>query len=289
MSYFSKACVLAGVFTLLPSLVSAATISLLFERNVNSGAGTELFVQDYPSQTDLLANTNGTGSFSAIDIAGSFSLGGAFYDGSYNLLLERNLNSGAGTELFLQSYATMSDLLNNTNGTGSFSAIDIAGSFSLGGAFYDGSYNLLLERNINSGAGTELFLQSYATISDLLTNTNGTGSFSAIDLAGSFSLGGAYFDGAYNLLLERNLNSGAGTELFLQSYATISDLLNNTNGTGSFSAIDIAGSFSVGGAFFTPDPDRPPDVVPLPASGILLLGALALGIGFGRRKPATSH
>jgi hypothetical protein len=146
------------------------------------------------------------------------------------------------------------------------------------------SISLVLERNSPSASGLDLFVQSYATRADLLTHTNGSGSFSALPLNPEFSVGGAFYDGAYNLLLERNAASASGLDLFVQSYATLSDLLTHTNGSGSFSALPLNPEFSVGGVFFTPDPGEPPAAVASPSSSMLILAGIGLVIGFRRRK-----
>ncbi|PTN13181.1 hypothetical protein [Nitrosomonas aestuarii] len=283
---YLKTQVVIILFILFPSLASAALISLVLERDTPSGSGLDLFVQSYGSLPDLLTNTNGSGSLSAIPLNPGFSVGGAFYDGTYNLLLERDTASAGGLDLFVQTYASLSDLLTNTNGSGSLSAIPLNPVFSVGGVFYDGAYNLLLERDTASAGGLDLFVQTYASLSDLLTNTNGSGSLSAIPLNPGFSVGGAFYDGAYHLLLERDTASAGGLDLFVQTYATLSDLLTNTNGSGSLSTIPLNPGFSVGGAFFTPDP---PVVVSSPSSGMLILAGVGLLIGFRRRKAMLVH
>ncbi len=279
MKYLSKILAATAISMLLFPLTSNATISLLLERDTPSATGLDVFVQSYPSQADLLGNTNGTGSLSALPLNPSFSVGGAFYDGTYNLLLERDNPSDSGLDLFLQSYASLDDLLTNTNGLGSLSSIPLNPGFSLGGVFFDGAYNLLLERDNASVDGFDLFVQSYATLTDLLFNTNGSGSLSVLPLNSLFSVGGAFFDGAYNLILERDNPSDDGLDLFLQSYASLSDLMTNTNGSGSLSDIPLNPSFSVGGAFFTPDQNGPPSLVPSPSSSLFILLGISLMIG----------
>jgi hypothetical protein len=137
-------------------------------------------------------------------------------------------------------------------------------------------YNLLLERDTDSAAGTELFAVSYNSYADFLDNTVASSAFSAININSSFSAGGFAFDGnQYHLLLERDTDSAAGTELFAVSYNSYADFLDNTVASSAFSAININSSFSAGG--FASD-WSPAATVPEPGTLLLMsIGVVSIG------------
>jgi hypothetical protein len=120
---------------------------------------------------------------------------------------------------------------------------------------------LLLERDTDAGAGSEVFLVTYDSFADLLSNDFSASSFSQLNINANFSAGGLAFDGsAYQLLLERDTDAGAGSEVFLVTYDSFADLLSNDFSASSFSQLNINANFSVGGLVA----EVPPGVEPLP-------------------------
>ena len=265
---------------------SAVPFQTLLERDTDSGAGDEVYLLTYNSFADLLSDNQAAGSFSQLNINSNFSAGGLAYDGSaYNLLLERDTDSGAGDEVYLLTYNSFADLLSDNQAAGSFSQLNINSNFSAGGLAYDGStYNLLLERDTDSGAGDEVYLLTYNSFADLLSDNQAAGSFSQLNINSNFSAGGLAYDGsAYNLLLERDTDSGAGDEVYLLTYNSFADLLSDNQAAGSFSQLNINSNFSAGGLVAEVQPAAVPEP---PTLAILGFGLVGVGLMRRRRRPA---
>ncbi len=263
---------------------------LLLTTNADSGAGSEVFIASYATYDALINSPPAVGGdFSGIDIGPGYSVGGLAYDGMFRLLLTTNADSGAGSEVFIASYATYDALINSPPAVGGdFSGIDIGPGYSVGGLAYDGMFRLLLTTNADSGAGSEVFIASYATYDALINSPPAVGGdFSGIDIGPGYSVGGLAYDGMFRLLLTTNADSGAGSEVFIASYATYNALINSPPAVGGdFSGINIGPGYSVRGLTYAPiQPDvDPPAVVPLPAT-LPLLGVFAGGLlGWGRKR-----
>ena len=178
---------------LLAASAGATPLSLVFERDDDVAGVVEVFVQTYPTLGDLMGDTNGNGNFSALDINPDYSIGGAFFDGNYNLVFERDTDVAGVVEVFVQTYPTLGDLMGDTNGNGNFSALDINPDYSITGAFFDGTdYNLIFERDDDVAGVVEVFVQTYPTLGDLMGDTNGNGNFSVLDINPDYSIVGAF-------------------------------------------------------------------------------------------------
>jgi hypothetical protein len=259
--------------------VVAAPYHLVLESNTDAGAGSEVFFVSYPTFADLVGDTNASGTFGGINIAPGFSIGGMTYDGtSYHLVLESDADAAANSEVFFVSYPSLADLIADMNSLGMFGAINVAPGFSIGGIAYDGSYRLLLESDTDAPANSEVFFVSYPTFADLVGDTNASGAFGAVNLAPGFSIGGLAYDGtSYRLVLESDADAAANSEVFFVSYPTFADLVGDTNASGTFGGINVAPSFSIGGATFQPSAGPNPHPVPTPAT-LLLLAAGGIGL-----------
>ena len=131
---------LLGLLYVLPPLLStsavAAPINVLYERDSDGQAGSELAVVTYPDLASLIGNTTSFTQFTQIDVSAAFSVGGITYDGSaYRVLYERDSDGQAGNELAVVSYPDLASLIGNTNTITQFTQIDVSAAFSVGG-FY---------------------------------------------------------------------------------------------------------------------------------------------------------
>ncbi|WP_439579941.1 hypothetical protein, partial [Elioraea sp.] len=124
---------------------------------------------------------------------------------SVHLLLERDIAVPGETDLFLVSYASQTDFLTNAGPSITALPIPINAQFSAGGLTVDaaGAWHLLLERDIAVPGETDLFLVSYASQTDFLTNAGPSITALPIPINAQFSAGGLTVDaaGAWHLPL----------------------------------------------------------------------------------------
>ena len=57
-------------------------------------------------------------------------------------------------------------------------------------------FHVLLESDANLDAGQEIFLVSYDSYADVLSNTQASASFSQLNVNANYSVGGSTFDGS---------------------------------------------------------------------------------------------
>ena len=268
----------------------AGPLRVLFERDVDSPGGTELAINTYPSFADFFAGTNFTSQFSTINVNAPYSVGGITWDGTaYQVLFERDIDGPGGTELAINTYPTLADFFAGTNFTSQFSAINVNSPYSVGGITWDGiAYRVLFERDVDTAGGTELAINSYATLADFFAGNSLSSQFSSINVNAPYSVGGfAYDANGYHVLFERDEDSAGGIELAINSYATLADFFAGTNFTSQFSSINVNAPYSVGGFLIEPDGDgdpgpgndpgggNDPDTVPEPSPLALLATAMA--------------
>ena len=148
--------------------------------------------------------------------------------------------------------------------------------------------HLIIERDIDVPGETDLFLVSYASQADFLSNTPLTQTALPQGLNADFSLGGFTVDalGAWHLIIERDIDVAGETDLFLVSYASQADFLSNTLLAQTALPHGINAEFSLGG-FHIDVSAPPPNGVPEPGSIPLLALAVAMLWLFGRlsRRP----
>ena len=126
----------------------------------------------YSSLTDMLSDTNRTGTFSpgafAENIFGSGSDGSTYWN-VFNIENETSIDADIVT------YASLTDMFLDTNRTGTFSpgifAENIVGSGSDGSTYW----NVF---NIENEGAIDADIVTYASLTDMLLDTNRTGTFS---------------------------------------------------------------------------------------------------------------
>ncbi|GGX73452.1 PEP-CTERM sorting domain-containing protein [Saccharospirillum salsuginis] len=256
----------------------AMPIDILLESDTDSDAGSELFLANFNDYQSLIDATVNSSSFSQLNLNSTFSSGGLAFDGSsYQLLLESDSDADAGSELFIASFDSYQNLIDGNVSSSSFSQLNLNSTFSSGGLAFDGSsYQLLLESDADSDAGSEVFMASFDSLQSLLDGTVASSSFSQLNINANFSSGGLAFDGsAYQLLLESDADSDAGSEVFLASFDSFQSLLDGTVASSSFSQLNINANFSAGG-FVAYAPEDPVAVSEPATLGLLILGLGAL-------------
>jgi hypothetical protein len=256
---------------------SAATLNYYNLFNLEGENATGAVFVTYDTLGDMLNDENRTGSFAA-DGAGSFGANivgsGADSTTFWNLF---NLEGESAAGAVFVTYASLFDMLNDENRTGSFAA-DGAGPFgaNIVGTGSDGTayWNLF---NLEGESAAGAVFVTYDSLFDMLNDENRTGSFAA-DGAGSFgaNIVGSGSDGMsyWNLF---NLEGESAAGAVFVTYASLFDMLNDENRIASFAA-DGAGSFGANiigtGAFYTSDTPPPPPPIPLPAAGWAVLSGL---------------
>ena len=112
-----------------------------------------------------------------------------------------------------------------------------------------GVTRVLLESNQNR-EDQEVYLVTYNSQANLVSNTIDAQGFSALNISEDFSAGDFAFDSAgYHLLLESNANLDSN-EIFLVTYANFADLESNTIASQGFLPLNISEDFSIGGFTF---------------------------------------
>ena len=143
---------------------------------------------------------------------------------------------------------------------------------------------VLLESNANMGAGQEVFLVTYNSYADLISNNQASSTFSQLNINASYSVGGMAYDGSqFHVLLESNANMGAGQEVFLITYNSYADLISNNQASSTFSQLNINASYSAGGLTAL-NTGNGGNVVSEPATMMLVLIGLSFLSVFIRRK-----
>ena len=142
-------------------------------------------------------------------------------------------------------------------------------------AFSAETIRLMAERDSPS-SGSDLFLLSYPSLTDMVNGTNLVQQEVSIPLSSSFSFGGltANGSGGFLLMAERDSPS-SGSDLFLFNYPSLTDMVNGTNLVQQAVSIPLSSSFSFGG--FSAEYSARPEPDSVPETGSVFAPLLALG------------
>jgi len=142
-----------------------------------------------------------------------------------------------------------------------------------------------LEPNANVET-EEVFLVTYTSWANLLSNTIDSQSFIDLNINEDFSLGGlAYTGDVFQILLESNANL-EDEEVFYVEYADLAALMNNTIQSQFFLPLNINEDFSMNG-FEVEPASVPGGPIPEPATwASMILGFGLAGTALRRRRSA---
>ena len=209
------------------------------ESDADSAAPFEIQYNTYPTFTDLINGTNGSGAIlSQLGEPATYSTTGLAYDGTqYIVQKESDADSAAPFEIQYNTYPTFTDLINGTNGSGAIlSQLGEPATYSTTGLAYDGTqYIVQKESDADSAAPFEIQYNTYPTFTDLINGTNGSGAIlSQLGEPATYSTTGLAYDGTqYIVQKESDADSAAPFEIQYNTYPTFTDLINGTNGSGA--------------------------------------------------------
>jgi hypothetical protein len=208
-----------------------------------SGVGANVIIEGTVTNANVNIGPIGTGNVNAKGnslIVGTGSVIANIYgSGAYNLTI--GANSGSGGNIVLEGGATNDNVNVNAKGTGNINLSSGGNIIIEGSNAGNGNVNVnaLGTGNIylktRSGSGANLVIEGTTTNSNINISTLGTGSIygksnSLIIGTGAVSTN-VYSNGAYNLLLAANSNTGAN--IVLEGGATNDNVNVNAIGTGN--------------------------------------------------------
>jgi predicted HAD superfamily Cof-like phosphohydrolase len=187
-----------------------------------------------------------------------------------------NLEGESTADAIYVTYASLSDMLVDANRTGQFVPNTVGGAArNVVDSGSDGSTYWSLF-NLEGESTADAIYVTYASLSDMLLDTNRTGQFvpntvggSARNVVGSGSDGASY----WSLF---NLEGESAADAIYVTYASLSDMLLDANRTGQFVPNTVGGSArNVVGSGASIMGGLPPTPAPEPASFALALLGLA--------------
>ena len=157
----------------------------------------------------------------------------------------------------------------------------IASSIAVCGKAIAEPFGIMFESDQNEIGGFELAFNTYASLADILDATATSSTFSDINVNAPFSTTGITWDGSqFIVMFESDQNEIGGSELAFNTYASLTDILDATATSSTFSDINVNAPFSTTGIYFVDD-GRGDQPVPEPAPILLMLPVLA-GLVFRR-------
>ena len=263
---------------------------LMLQTRTDANAPDEVFVAGYSSFANVVNNAPSTSNYTQIGISPAYRIGGLTWDGSaYRLMLQTRVDANAPDEVFIASYASEAALLANSPFVTNYSQIGISPSYRVAGLTHDGTaYRLMLQTRADDNAPDEIFIASYSSFANLLSNSPFTSNYTQIGISPSYEVKDFTWDGsAYRLLLQTRTDANAPDEIFIASYGSFANLLTNSPFTSDYTRIGISPSYEVVGfaSVTTTIVDPPPPEVPEPASwALLVIGFGSTGIMLRRRR-----
>jgi hypothetical protein len=165
---------------------------MILESDTDAGGGEEVYLITYASLADFHTDTRAWGGFTGWDIGTTWTTHGFASDGTrYYMVLETDADWGAGNEVYVLTFSSLANFLSGTVESEGFSQINIASGWSTADLASDGEkFYLALESDTDAGSGAEIFVVTYASFADFLSDTQESAEFSSLDIAGAWSMNG---------------------------------------------------------------------------------------------------
>lgn len=229
---FAASWMLAGAWMAFLLQPATAGVQLLVEAVSDTSAPNEVYLASFDTLADLVtANLASPAELTQIDLAPQSTIRGFTHgDGLYQLLIETESGPANAPSVRHVAYDSLADLVLDNPASGPTLTLVLPGPANSYAGFTkaDSGYYLIDQTDTDAPPGSDVVVQSAASIGDLLAGS--VLSFAtAIEFSESYRSVGLAFDGAmYHVLLEAVADAPLGNEVFLLSFNSLSDLLDGT-------------------------------------------------------------
>lgn len=164
---------------------------VLLESNADAGGGNEVYLMTYESLADVYPDNQAWSGYTAHNIAPTWTTHGFASDGTrYYMVLESDVDAGSGAEVYVMRYTSLANVISGTEESEGYSLININSEWSIADLAADGEkFYLVLESNADV-ASNEIFVITYASFADLMSNTQESAAYSSMNVSPPWSVNG---------------------------------------------------------------------------------------------------
>jgi hypothetical protein len=190
--YFYSAIDISGEWSMGGFASDALQYHLLIETNADAAGGAEVYFVTYESLDDFYTHTPAWEGYTAHNIALGWTTHGFASDGTrYYMVLESDADGTGGDEVYVMTYTSLANVISGTEESQAYSEININGVWSIADLAADGEkLYLVLETDADAGSGAEIYVITYSSFADLMSNTQESAAFSSLNVNADFSLNG---------------------------------------------------------------------------------------------------
>ena len=186
-------------------------------------------------------------SIRSLLIVALLALPGSAFAASWSWLVESNADA-TSDEVWEVEFADLDDFLaGNGAGTG-YTNMNVGAVWGLKAFMASGTqYHIVLESDADAPPGSEVYVLTYDSMADVMSNNWSSAAMSAMGLSADWSIGGFAADGTqYHMLVETNADAPPGSEVAVWTYDSIADVIANTAVAGSYVTWGLTAEWSVG-------------------------------------------
>jgi hypothetical protein len=190
--YFNSAIDISGAWSMGGFASDVLQYHLLIETNADAAGGSEVYIVTYESLDDFYTHTSAWEGYTAHNIASGWTTHGFASDGTrYYMVLESDADAAGGAEVYGMTYTSLANVISGTEESEAYTQIDINSVWSIADLAADGGkFYLVLEADANAGGGAEIFVITYASFADLMSDTPQSYAFSSMDVSAGWSMNG---------------------------------------------------------------------------------------------------